>query len=174
VTHIPDEGTDPDVDEMLKLCADIRNKKGRDYTLGSRDPLHNFDAAAAFLSLTPEQVLSVYLYKHMAAVFSYVKGKTESEPIAQRIADVINYMLLLHKMVRRGQKEPKPESPGVTGVQCAGHCGDSPGVCGNAAGAGMDHAPSTEPVSDACLPLVNSCGNALKWVPGRPNGTNET
>jgi hypothetical protein len=56
--------------------------------------------------LTPKQALGVYLYKHMSAVFNYIKsnGQSESEPIQERIKDVINYMLLFALMI----EEEKP------------------------------------------------------------------
>jgi hypothetical protein len=92
---------DLDFDTILSDCRQILGVKGTDYTIGSTDRLANFRKVAEFTGMTKEQVLGVYLYKHMAAVFSYVKsgGQNESEPIEGRIADCINYLLLFYKMV---------------------------------------------------------------------------
>jgi hypothetical protein len=93
---------DADYDELLAQCVSILGSKGQDYTAGSANKLANFDDAAAFLGLEPRQVLGVYLYKHMASVLAYCQhGQLESEPIASRLADVVNYCLLLHKLSKR-------------------------------------------------------------------------
>lgn len=95
---------DEDFAALLAQCGSILGSKGRDYTAGSANKLANFDDAAAFLGLEPRQVLGVYLYKHMASVLAYCQhGTLESEPIASRLADVINYCLLLHKMSKRDE-----------------------------------------------------------------------
>lgn len=96
---------DVDFDELLKKCISILKVKGADYTIGTGDKLHNFKTTSEFMGLTPKQVLGTFLYKHMSAVFAYIKndGQTESEPISGRLADVINYMLLLHKMIKEDE-----------------------------------------------------------------------
>jgi len=92
---------DPDFDSMIASCIKILEVKGEDYTIGTKDRLHNFKTVAEFTGVTPEESLGIYLYKHMSSIFAYIKsgGKSQSEPIEGRIADVINYMLLFHKMV---------------------------------------------------------------------------
>lgn len=99
---------DRDFDDMLSKCVETLKVKGADYTIGMSDRLHNFRTAAEFTGLTKEQVLGTYLYKHVAAIFAYIKGKTESEPIEGRICDVINYMLLFAKMVREQNRTGDP------------------------------------------------------------------
>lgn len=99
---------DPDFDEVIKSCAKILEVKGEDYTIGTGDRLHNFKTVGEFTGMTPEQTLGVYFYKHVSAIFSYIKkgGKSESEPIEGRIADCVNYLLLFQKMVnarKRGE-----------------------------------------------------------------------
>lgn len=97
---------DNDFDEMLQKCIDILKVKGDDYTMGTGDRLHNFKTVAEFTGMTPEQVLGVYFYKHVSAVFSFIKsgGQSESEPIDGRISDCINYMLLFQKMVQERRR----------------------------------------------------------------------
>jgi hypothetical protein len=93
---------DDHFDEILRICIQILSTKGNDYSIGSIDRLHNFRTCSNFMGITPKEALGVYLYKHIAAIYTYIKndGQSESEPIETRIADVINYMLLLYKMVK--------------------------------------------------------------------------
>ena len=93
---------DPDFDELLQECIKTLEIKGGDYTVGAgdKDRLYNFRTAAAGFDITPEQALGVYLFKHWTAVQRFCKeGQVESEPIRGRLVDVINYCLLLHKMI---------------------------------------------------------------------------
>jgi hypothetical protein len=92
---------DDDFDRILSICFDVLKIKGRDYTIESPDRLKNFKDVASMVDVPPMKVLATYLWKHIAAVFSYIKsgGQNESEPIEMRIVDCINYLLLLGKMV---------------------------------------------------------------------------
>lgn len=92
---------DEDFRECIAACDAILKVKGNDYTQGD-DRLKNFDRNGARLGLRPEQVLAVYMNKHLDAIETYLRrGAVESEPIEGRIQDAINYLLLLYKMVRR-------------------------------------------------------------------------
>lgn len=100
----------PAFDEMLAKCRDILGLKGPDYTVGhTEDRLHNFRACSNFLGCSMEQVLAVFAYKHMAAIFAFIRagGQSESEPIEGRIADVINYMLLFYAILKE-KRGPAP------------------------------------------------------------------
>lgn len=92
---------DPDFNDILAKCKATLVAKGRDYTMGSDTRLHNFNTVGEFVEIPRMKALAVYWYKHVTAVFSYIKtgGQSESEPIAERIVDNINYLLLLHKMI---------------------------------------------------------------------------
>lgn len=97
---------DEDFDSVIKECIKVLAVKGDDYTIGTGDRLHNFKSVAEFTGMTPEQVLGVYFYKHVSAIFAYIKNgkQSESEPIEGRITDVINYMLLFNKMVQERKR----------------------------------------------------------------------
>lgn len=102
---------DPTIDAMLERCVQILTTKGHDYTSGSRndDRLKNFREIAEKFGVKPELVIGIYMYKHWTAIDLYIKeGKVESEPIGSRIADMINYLLLLWCMVA-----PKEEARSV-------------------------------------------------------------
>lgn len=97
---------DNDFDELLASCVETLKVKGDDYTMGSEDRLHNFKTVGGFCGLTPKEVLGVYFYKHVSAIFSYIKkdGQSESEPIEGRIMDSINYLLLFYKMIKEEER----------------------------------------------------------------------
>ena len=85
--------------------SDLTESKGREYA-GSADQLANFKRLADRLCLEPEQVLLVYLAKHLDAIDTYVRdysAHTEpvlSEPIEGRIDDAILYLCLLKALIR--------------------------------------------------------------------------
>ena len=109
---IPHIAGDRDFREIVQLCNDLLTKKGADYQVGlstdDRDKLRvsNFYAEAQSLGLSPFQVLGVYFHKHLRAIDKYLaKGSVESEPIEGRIADAINYLLLLQKLIKVEERE---------------------------------------------------------------------
>lgn len=129
---------DTDMDSILLRSLDVLAVKGTDYTVGTGDRLHNFKMAGEFNGITPARALNVYLYKHYTAVANYVKseGRSESEPIEERLVDVINYCLLLAKLVaeaKRGRKEllvSSVERAEATGGILAGDPSSEPVVTG--------------------------------------------
>jgi len=104
---------DKDFDAILESCFKVLKLKGVDYTIGSTDRLANFRKVAEFTGMTMEQVWAVYFAKHVFAVFAYVKGGTESEPIEGRIVDCVNYALLLGKLVAEKKRMTAPPAPEV-------------------------------------------------------------
>jgi hypothetical protein len=104
---------DKDFDAILRTCLEVLKVKGRDYTIGSADRLQNFKDVGNMVNEPPMKVLATYLWKHVAAVFSYIKsgGQNESEPIELRIVDCINYLLLLGKMVRENEEATRMRRP---------------------------------------------------------------
>ena len=83
-------------DDIVAECRNLLTKKGDDYS-GREDRLANFKRLAKELGLTPQQVLWVYLRKHLDAITSYVKdGKFEScEGLRSRVVDAVNYLVLM-------------------------------------------------------------------------------
>lgn len=81
----------------------MTSTKGHEYA-NSDDRLANFKEVAAEIGITPEQVLLVYLKKHMRSVDAYCKnGKVFSEPIKGRIIDAILYLELLAALIEDRQ-----------------------------------------------------------------------
>lgn len=94
---------------VIMACWKIYNFKGNDYTRGKGDldRTDNFKMAAENNGVTALQAWGVYFYKHVSAVWRFLKdGKVESEPIEGRIYDVINYAILLALLVKEMRGEP--------------------------------------------------------------------
>lgn len=87
-------------DSILEECIKVMSTKGVDYAAGSADRLYNFREAARDLGLPMEQVLYIYLWKHLTSIKRFCKnGVVESETIESRIVDAINYLLILAKII---------------------------------------------------------------------------
>lgn len=102
---------DEDIDATIRTCLEIMKSKGADYTIGSSDRLHNFRTVGEFTGQSMESVWGVYFYKHVSALFAYIKGKTESEPIEGRVQDCIVYLLLFSKMIAEKKRESTSKAP---------------------------------------------------------------
>ena len=91
---------DSTFDRMRALTA----TKGEEYKGVGDNQLANFERLALDLHLTREQVLLVYLSKHLdsikTAIADFATGKSReySEPLAGRVDDAILYLLLLKGM----------------------------------------------------------------------------
>lgn len=88
----------------------VLETKGVEYSQGQEDCNSNFKRGAEELGLTPQQVLKVYLNKHLDSISyaikmnEYFKG---SEPIYGRIGDAVNYLLILASLIYEGSDEYK-------------------------------------------------------------------
>ena len=82
--------------DTLERLIELTRSKGREYA-NSDDQLANFKRLALRLGLTPAQVCTVYLTKHLDSIDSWVRNPDQdlSEPIEGRIDDAILYLILL-------------------------------------------------------------------------------
>ena len=93
------------IDEQADALRQLTASKGEEYARSDDDQLANFKRQAAEFGLQPEQVLAIYLNKHLDSIKTYIKHKTPTsvyalaEPIEGRIDDAILYLLLLKAMV---------------------------------------------------------------------------
>jgi hypothetical protein len=80
----------------MERLMHLTDTKGREYA-NSDDQLANFKRLSTQLGLTPEQVITVYMTKHLDSINSYVRNPEQdlSEPIDGRIDDAILYLILL-------------------------------------------------------------------------------
>ena len=89
--------------EILELCSLIQTNKAAAYETDN-DVLGNFKSIADLLQLQPSQVLTVYLMKHIIAIINAIvddpaEPTDASEGMTGRIADAINYLVLLYGMI---------------------------------------------------------------------------
>ena len=87
------------LDRIVAKEKEIGKTKAVEYTQND-DRLDNFKRLAKELGLAPEQILSVYLKKHLDAIMRYCRtGETLSEDITGRILDARVYLSLLWGLV---------------------------------------------------------------------------
>ena len=107
-------------DKFFANISDMSDVKRIEYTIGNQDNdvFNNFRSIGDRLGLDPKLVLSVYLFKHMDSIRSYLKhGQTFTEDISGRIADAINYLVLLNGLIlSENKKDTKPKSDKVVGT----------------------------------------------------------
>ena len=96
-------------DELLKVEKTLMNTKGVEYTEGIDSRFRNFEVIADEMGITSQQVLWVYVRKHLQAIVYYLKQGHEAsdEKIISRIQDVRNYLLLLSAMIIEHQTQER-------------------------------------------------------------------
>ena len=78
----------------------MREAGQKEYARKSDNAFANFERVGKNLELSREDVLLVYLLKHIDGICSFVKGhKSQREDIRGRITDAIVYLCLLWGMV---------------------------------------------------------------------------
>ena len=81
-----------------------RKQGQKEYARKSSNVFANFERVAKSLQLTREEVLLVYLLKHIDGISSYVKGhKSQREDIRGRLTDAMVYLCLLWGMVNENE-----------------------------------------------------------------------
>lgn len=94
--------------KRFAACIDLIKRKNADYSQGEQkgDRIAAFRRMAKDINLRMEQVWAVFAQKHWGAVMKFIKdGKVESEPIGERVNDLINYFVLLGAILDdRGDK----------------------------------------------------------------------
>lgn len=94
------------VEEQMKRCMDMLLKKGVEYDYETSDRLRSFKRGAVILNMTPKQVLTGYLNKHIISIYDMCNSSREY-PVEQwneKITDAINYLLLLRAMIEEETK----------------------------------------------------------------------
>lgn len=84
-------------------CIDLIRAKNADYTQGTAksDRIAAFRRISKDIGVSMEKVWGVFFGKHLSAIQKYIKdGQLESEPIDGRIADAINYLVLLDAIIK--------------------------------------------------------------------------
>jgi len=105
--------TRDDFDKLIATFTDNRKKiqksKGEAYS-GREDALDNFKRGAKKSGVSPLVVWNVYFSKHLDAIDAYIRGDyCDSEPIAGRFMDAINYLELGYGLINDGCEANKNE-----------------------------------------------------------------
>jgi len=102
------------IDAQYNIMLSLTRSKGAEYARSNTDQLANFKRQGEELGSTPEQILMVYLNKHVDSIKTYVKrlGTGQpvvlSEPIEGRIDDAILYLVLFKGLTRDRESKNSP------------------------------------------------------------------
>lgn len=81
-------------------CQALRDAGQKEYAHSVDNALRNFEQTAADTGITREQVLFIFMKKHIDGISAYIKGhKSQRESVTGRINDSIVYLCLLRCMV---------------------------------------------------------------------------
>lgn len=97
-------------------CQRVRNIAQDEYAHKDANALANFERLAGELSIHREQVLWIYLRKHLDGMLAWVKGfKSQREDVRGRIKDMIVYGILLWSMADDEDEAWAQEGSGAGG-----------------------------------------------------------
>lgn len=99
--------------EIFMRCAEIIRVKNADYSQNEQrgDRIAAFRRIARDIGVPMEKVWAVFAQKHWGAIMRFVKdGRVESEPIEERVNDLINYLVLLRAIIVDGKGSGGNES----------------------------------------------------------------
>ena len=100
------------IETIFEEVQSIREAGQKEYARDSNNAFANFERIGGLLHKTKEEILMVYLLKHMDGIVSWVEGhKSQREDVTGRIIDAIVYLCLLYGM---SMTEPLPTT------QCIG------------------------------------------------------
>ena len=118
---LPNTGYE-DLDLFLQDVFATMKSKGHDYRQGNdKDLLHNFRTVAGTIDTTIEKCWATYFYKHYAALMTYVqKGQVESEPIKERVKDLIVYLVLFIRIIDERENNLRSGRPKNTTASIRG------------------------------------------------------
>ena len=85
---------------QLKQILKTRDEGQKEYARDVDNVFANFERVGKYINVSKEQVLMVYLLKHIDGIMAYINGhKSQREGVEGRITDAIVYLLLLRGMV---------------------------------------------------------------------------
>ena len=77
----------------------------KEYARKNNNAFANFERVGENLDIQREEVLLVYLLKHIDGICSFVKGhKSQREDVRGRLTDAIVYLCLLWGMINEEEK----------------------------------------------------------------------
>lgn len=81
-------------------CMNLRSEGQKEYAHNDSEAFANFIRVGERMKLSKEQVLMVYMEKHLDGIHSYIQGhKSQRENVRGRINDLITYAVILRGMI---------------------------------------------------------------------------
>jgi hypothetical protein len=88
------------IQKIFQQIQQTREAGQQEYARNKDNAFANFERVGKSIGISREEVLMVYLLKHIDGISSYVKGhKSQRENIRGRLTDAIVYICLLWGMV---------------------------------------------------------------------------
>ena len=88
------------IKSQIQQILQTRDDGQKEYARDEGNVFANFQRVAQYVGVVQEQVLMVYLLKHIDGIMAYVNGhKSQREDVEGRITDAIVYLLLFWGMV---------------------------------------------------------------------------
>lgn len=95
------------MEQTFTECKRLRSAGQKEYARAEDNAFANFQRVSERLGLKQEEVLLVYLEKHLDGIHSYVQGhKSQREDVRGRINDAIVYLCILRGMVEEQDEAP--------------------------------------------------------------------
>ena len=95
---------------IFEEVQSTREAGQKEYARESNNAFANFERIGGLLHKTKEEILMVYLLKHMDGIVSWGEGhKSQREDVTGRIIDAIVYLCLLYGMT---ESQPIMQSTG--------------------------------------------------------------
>jgi len=90
------------IQSQIKQILKTREDGQKEYARNINNVFANFQRVGKYVGISQEQVLMVYLLKHIDGIMAYVNGHdSQRESVEGRITDAIVYLLLLRGMVEK-------------------------------------------------------------------------
>ena len=88
------------IQSQIHQILKTREDGQKEYARNINNVFANFQRVGKYVGIAQEQVLMVYLLKHIDGIMAYINGhKSQREGVEGRITDAIVYLLLLRGMV---------------------------------------------------------------------------
>ena len=95
------------IKSQIKTILKTRDDGQKEYARTEDNVFANFQRVAKYVDVGQEQVLMVYLLKHIDGIMAFVNGhKSQRKDVTGRIIDCIVYLCLLYGMSQ--EPEPRP------------------------------------------------------------------
>ena len=92
------------IQKQIQIILKTRDDGQKEYARTEDNVFANFQRVANYVGVCQEQVLMVYLLKHIDGIMAYVNGhKSQRENVSGRITDAIVYLLLLRGMIEENE-----------------------------------------------------------------------